>query len=477
MSQAPRRINTQRSLNRPTEQRPTEVPLKGQPDFFQEEPSVPHVEQRTRPAAPAGHGGNGGNGTPPRGGAHAAPSEPPRRRSKAKKKKKTPMWLPLAVTLAVVAVISGVVIYAASMVNKVEENIKPEENAASLVEEIQTLEEYKGDVVNILVCGIDYEEGRAYSSDGTNDGMTDMILYCQFDIKGGALRMLQIPRNSLVATKGRKVNLSNGKTYAVSNYQINSVALSNDGNIAALAEVIYDQYKLPIDYYVTIDMQALVEMVDNFGGIEVYIPHDMSFAGSALKQGYRNLDGSSAEFFVRCRHGEGYSNSDIDRLNMQRYFYAGLFKRVRSMGITDVLSQLDLVFSNYIHTDMDLTTIAKMLVSFTRIDSANIMLAQTPVFMGVPNVGKTDSFDGYSCVVPDAGSIAELLNTYFRNYTGPVSAEELNLVTNDWPHGTASTSANVQFVGQLDKESDDAILSGDTDVAGATTTDGQAAGQ
>ena len=477
MSQAPRRINTQRSLNRPTEQRPTEAPLKGQPDFFQEEPSVPHVEQRTRPAAPAGHGGNGGNGTPPRGGAHAAPSEPPRRRSKAKKKKKTPMWLPLAVTLAVVAVISGVVVYAASMVNKVEENIKPEDSAASLVEEIQTLEEYKGDVVNILVCGIDYEEGRAYSSDGTNDGMTDMILYCQFDIKGGALRMLQIPRNSLVATKGRKVNLSNGKTYAVSNYQINSVALSNGGNIAALAEVIYDQYKLPIDYYVTIDMQALVEMVDNFGGIEVYIPHDMSFAGSALKQGYRNLDGSSAEFFVRCRHGEGYSNSDIDRLNMQRYFYAGLFKRVRSMGITDVLSQLNLVFSNYIHTDMDLTTIAKMLVSFTRIDSANIMLAQTPVFMGVPNVGKTDSFDGYSCVVPDAGSIAELLNTYFRNYTGPVSAEELNLVTNDWPHGTASTSANVQFVGQLDKESDDAILSGDTDVAGATTTDGQAAGQ
>ena len=477
MSQAPRRINTQRSLNRPTEQRPTEAPLKGQPDFFQEEPSVPHVEQRTRPAAPASHGGNGGNGTPPRGGAHAAPSEPPRRRSKAKKRKKTPMWLPLAVTLAVVAVISGVVIYAASMVNKVEENIKPEENAASLVEEIQTLEEYKGDVVNILVCGIDYEEGRAYSSDGTNDGMTDMILYCQFDIKGGALRMLQIPRNSLVATKGRKVNLSNGKTYAVSNYQINSVALSNDGNIAALAEVIYDQYKLPIDYYVTIDMQALVEMVDNFGGIEVYIPHDMSFAGSALKQGYRNLNGSAAEFFVRCRHGEGYSNSDIDRLNMQRYFYAGLFKRVRSMGITDVLSQLDLVFSNYIHTDMDLTTIAKMLVSFTRIDSANIMLAQTPVFMGVPNVGKTDSFDGYSCVVPDAGSIAELLNTYFRNYTGPVSAEELNLVTSDWPHGTASTSANVQFVGQLDKQSDDAILSGDTDVAGATTTDGQAAGQ
>ena len=455
MSQTPRHINTDRSLSRPGQA--ARAPQAAPEQNTRSTAGAQHAPPPRRPAQPD----MGGN-------------DAPRRR---KKKKKTPVWLPMAVTLAVLAVISGVVVYAVNMMNKVEENLKPEENATSLVEEIQTLEEYKGDVVNILVCGIDYEEGRAYSSDGSNDGMTDMILYCQFDIKGGALRMLQIPRNSLVATQNRKITLSNGKTYSATNYQINSVALSNGGDIAALAEVIYDQYKLPIDYYVTIDMQALVEMVDNFGGIEVYIPHDMSFAGSVLKQGYRNLDGASAEFFVRCRHGEGYANSDIDRLNMQRYFYAGLFKRVRSMGVTDVIAQLPLIFNNYIHTDMDLTTIAKMLVSFTRIDSANIMLAQTPVFMGVPNVGKTSSFDGYSCVVPDAGSIAELLNTYFRNYTGPVSAEEMNLVTNNWPHGTASTSANVQFVGQLDKESDDAILSGDTDVAGATTTDGQAAGQ
>lgn len=462
MSQAPRRINTDRSLNRPDQA------AKAAP-----RPAAGTTGTSGRPAA--GSTSGSGRSAPPRHSAQPARQvEPPRRR---KKKKKTPLWLPFAVVMAVIAVVSGVVVYGVSMLNKVEDSLRPDDSTPTIQEEVKTAEEYKGDVVNILVCGIDYEEGRNYSDASSNDGMTDMILYCQFDIKNGALHMLQIPRNSLVATQNRKITLSNGKTYAASNYQINSVALSNGGSIAALAEVIYDQYKLPIDYYVTVDMQALVEMVDNFGGIEVYIPHDMSFAGSALKKGYRNLDGTSAEFFVRCRHGQGYSNSDIDRLNMQRYFYAGLFKRVRSMGITDVLNQLPLVFNNYIHTDMDLTTIAKMLVSFTRIDSANIMLAQTPVFMGVPNVGATESFDGYSCVVPDAGSIAELLNTYFRNYTGPVSADELNLVTDSWPHGTASTSANVQFVGQLDKESDDAILSGDTDVAGATTTDGQPVGQ
>ena len=456
MSQTPRHINTDRSLKRP--ERAADAPR--------------HAASSTDAKQSTG----GAHNEPPRRPAQGSgQNEPPRRRNK---KKKTPLWLPFAVVMAIIAVISGVVVYGVSLLNKVEDSIRPDDSTPTIEEEVKTDEEYKGDVVNILVCGIDYEEGRNYSNDPTsNDGMTDMILYVQFDIKNGALRMLQIPRNSLVTTKNKKITLSNGKTYAATNYQINSVAISNGGSIAALADVIYDQFRLPIDYYVTVDMQALVDMVDNFGGIEVYIPHDMSFAGSVLKQGYRNLDGASAEFFVRCRHGEGYANSDIDRLNMQRYFYAGLFKRVRSMGVTDVIAQLPLIFNNYIHTDMDLTTIAKMLVSFTRIDSANIMLAQTPVFMGVPNVGKTSSFDGYSCVVPDAGSIAELLNTYFRNYTGPVSAEEMNLVTNNWPHGTASTSANVQFVGQLDKESDDAILSGDTDVAGATTTDGQAAGQ
>ena len=406
MSQTPRHIRTDRSLNRP-DQAASAAP---------------------RRAAASGQG-------PVQGGAHSEPprrpaqsqSEPPRRR---KKKKKTPIWLPLAVVLAVIAVVSGVVVYAVSLVNRVEDSLRPDDSTPTIQEEIKTAEGYKGDVVNILVCGIDYEEGRAYGDAESNDGMTDMILYVQFDIKGNALRMLQIPRNSLVTTANKKVTLSNGKTYAASNYQINSVALSNGGSIAALADVIYDQYRLPIDYYVSVDMQALVEMVDNFGGIEVYIPHDMSYGGSKLLKGYRNLDGASAEFFVRCRHGDGYANSDIDRLNMQRYFYAGLFKRARAMGITDILNQLPLVLEkHYIKTDMDITTIAKLLVSFLKVDSANIILAQTPVFMGVPNMGKTDSFAGYSCVVPDASSIAKLLNQYFCTYTGPIDVSEMNLVT------------------------------------------------
>ena len=55
MSQGPRHINTDRSLNRPTEQRPTEasalhqVSLSGQPDFFQNEQPAPRKKGKGKP--------------------------------------------------------------------------------------------------------------------------------------------------------------------------------------------------------------------------------------------------------------------------------------------------------------------------------------------------------------------------------------------------------------------------------------------
>ena len=67
MSQGPRHINTDRSLNRPTEQRPTEasalhqVSLSGQPDFFQNEQPAPQRPEPPRQSTGGGRGGNGGS--------------------------------------------------------------------------------------------------------------------------------------------------------------------------------------------------------------------------------------------------------------------------------------------------------------------------------------------------------------------------------------------------------------------------------
>ena len=119
MSQAPRRINTDRSLNRPDQA------AKAAP-----RPAAGTTGTSGRPAA--GNTSGSGRSAPPRHSAQPArQAEPPRRR---KKKKKTPLWLPFAVVMAVIAVVSGVVVYGVSMLNKVEDSLRPDDSTPTIQE-------------------------------------------------------------------------------------------------------------------------------------------------------------------------------------------------------------------------------------------------------------------------------------------------------------------------------------------------------
>ena len=385
-----------------------------------------------------------------RSGSGAASGRAPKRRRKSR----VPVWLPLVIVLCIIGAGAFVVI---RYVNGLLNAVAPDSGAASIAQEVQTAEEYKGDVVGILLCGIDYSGTETETSDGSNDGLTDMIMYFQFDVKNKKINMLQIPRNTYV---GATITCSatTGKTYKSMNGQINAVMRSNtdDNNNpspAALADVIANNYKLPVDYYATINMDALKAMVDQFHGIEIYVPQTISYRGSKIEEGYHTLMSDEVEFLVRDRHS--YADSDISRMNMQRYFYAGLFRRVRSASLTEILT-LAPVVANYVTTNMDMKTMISLAVSFLKVDSANIMVCQAPMYTAV------DGYKGQSMLVADREDIADLLNTYFRDYTGEVAASELNFA--DWNHTTTATSPNVQYMGQLDKQADDAVAAGDTTV-------------
>ena len=99
-------------------------------------------------------------------------------------------------------------------------------------------------------------------------------------------------------------------------------------------------------------------------------------------------------------------------------------------GIADAVNQLPLVFNNY-NTDMDTypTTIAEMLVSFTRIDSGNIHALGADAWFSwaCPMWARPRGFEMVTLCGAGWRSLAELLDAYFRNFTGPVSAGELTL--------------------------------------------------
>lgn len=292
------------------------------------------------------------------------------------------------------------------------------------------------DVYNLLLVGIDYEGGRETQN-------TDMILYVRLDVKNGKASMLQIPRDSYVGSL----------TEAGSEGKINGLLANGpdrDNPINNLASMVEEQFHLPVDNYISVDMEGFVSIVDALGGVWVNVPRDMQYEGAFLGAGYKCLTGTDVEFFVRNRSGEGFARGDPDRLINQRLFYAGLFKRMKEMSAGDLVSLLPSIES-YINTDYSAVDLLGLAQALRGIPSENIVFCMAPgatTVLGVWNADPEGSrsvyqldwygrqiwqpsddpenTEGGSMVAdPENPGIANLLNQYFRADGSIVTADEL----------------------------------------------------
>lgn len=357
-------------------------------------------------------------------------------------KKKKAWWKVLLATLLVLVLIFGGTM--ALIVNA----LRPETGGNITFNQLlNTPKEFAGKEINILLVGIDRstEDGMGEDSQ-SNDGMTDMIMWMHFNNETGEVKMLQIPRNIFVTTDS---------SYS-GNYQINAIAKTQGSNgynnLNALCEEVSKEFQISIDGYVSIRLEKLVELVDILGGVYCYIPQDMSYGGSALEQGYRNLDGAAAEFLLRNRHS--YANSDLGRLNTQRYFYAAMFAKLRSMTAWDIAKNLPFYLS-MVDTSLSISDLISVAVSLMNVSSDKIMLAQIPVYMGqiYYPIGTTQN----DVVVVARQEAADLLNTYYRENTGPVDASKLQVVDNVLDiSGRSPSDPNVQFMADINEQVNDA---------------------
>ena len=432
-----------------------DAPAAGGIQMEQPQPAKRRAPEAEIPTEQTTHrtksGGGGGrkpprDDEPPRGKKHGKKGGNDPYSAKGKKKKKKGLWWKiLLVTLLVILLIFGGA-YAMIM-----SAIAPEGGAIKISQLINTPKEFQGKELNILVTGVDRSStgdlsaGAANDTD-VNDGMTDMILYVHFNNETGELKMLQIPRDTLVTTD-RSVS---------GNYRINGVAKTqgsnNNNNMAALCELVADQFQLPIDGYMTIRLEMLVELVDLFGGVELYVPQTMDYGGSHLDGGYQTLNGAACEFLLRTR--KIYPDGDIGRLNMQRQFYAALFRKLKSIGNIWDVARLTPAVLNYMETDLSASQLVSFAVSLLKVDSSKIMICQLPVKMG-------QQYNGESVVYAARQEDADLLNQYFRENTGTVDASALNLCDSAAElgfdiSGLTATEPNIQQMGGLMSEADEA---------------------
>lgn len=388
----------------------------------------------------------GSGGKPPR-----KPGSSPKGNGKGKKtKKKRAWWKTLLAVVLVLVIIFGAAF--AIIMNALKPNGGI--NGTTISSIVNTPKAYQGKEFNLLVVGIDRstENGTA-SSDGTNDGMTDMIMWLHFDNENQSVSMLQIPRNIMVTTDAR----------VSGNYQINGVAKtqgsSGYNNIDALAQLLYDQFKLECDGYVSVRLEALSELIDILGGIDVNVPEAIDYrkvqggGNSYLPAGYQRLTGAQAEFFLRAR--KTYGTSDLKRLEVQRYFYSALFARLRSMTVVDIARMLPFMLS-YVETDLSVSELVSVAVSMLKIHSDKICLARVPVYMGGNLVWPQNVEKPNSVVVVAKQETADVLNQYFRSADRQVDASELNVCEALSTSGMTPQDAAVKVMNDLNKEVVDA---------------------
>lgn len=454
---APRR--GQQSAPRPQAQAPVQqaAPVGG--IRLEEAAAQPRRAKHTDAPQPAAHkprtaaGGNGGSRKPPRAEDDAPRKAKGRKSGKkggsgkggnGKKKKKIRWWQILLITLLVIALIFG------GAFALIMGAIAPESGNIKLNQLINTPKEFQGKELNFLMVGIDrssQKEGDDLNDAGVDDGNTDMILYVHFNNETGEMKMLQIPRDTMVTT-----DRSVSGNYRINNIAKTQAADSNSMNMAALCTQVSNMYQLPIDGYMTIRLEMLVQLVDTFGGIELYVPQEMDYKGSHLDQGYQTLNGDACEFLLRTRHI--YNNGDIGRLNMQRQFYSALFRRLKSIGNIWDVAKLTPAVLNYMETSLSASQLVSFAVSMLKIDSSKIMICQMPIKMA-------EKYNGQAVVYPARQEDADILNQYFRENTGFVDASALQLcddasVLGFDLSGYTATDANVQYMGQLNQEAADA---------------------
>lgn len=114
---------------------------------------------------------------------------------------------------------------------------------------------------------------------------------------------------------------------------------------------------LDIQYYVYVDFQGFIKLVDAIGGVDFYVEKNMKYSDAAdghvydidLKKGQQHLDGEKALQYVRFRHD---AMSDFTRTERQRNFMKAIADKMKTgwnlVRLPDILGKV----TPYVETNL-----------------------------------------------------------------------------------------------------------------------------
>ncbi len=152
-----------------------------------------------------------------------------------------------------------------------------------------------------------------------------------------------------------------------------------DPGLAALRDVISNLIDLPIDYYMMVNMEGFVDVIDAIGGVEVMVAEPYHVAVSApsedspkakvnVEPGLNRLTGLEALAYSRWRIG----SSDYDRMQRQRCLIRAAADQADPLTVARSFHALADVIERSVVTDIPLILLPDLVDILGRIDMHRI---------------------------------------------------------------------------------------------------------
>ncbi len=264
---------------------------------------------------------------------------------------------------------------------------------------IEELRGEKGNRINILFLGI--------GGEGHNGGeLTDTIMIASIKPQEKEAALLSFPRDMYVQIPETNINT-----------KINAIKIFGDRNtkkngIDLIKKVANEISGLDIHYYIQLDFQGFTKIIDDLGGIDVYLKTGINdptypnfnrgYDPFYIEQGWHRLDGATALKVARSRHS---TMGDFDRIERQQTIIkSSKQKSFEKYSKFDIIAFKNILnsLSNNLKTDIQLKElprfykIAKEIKNHqitAEIIDTKIYLNRTHVGMGYTLQAKDDNYN------------------------------------------------------------------------------------
>jgi LCP family protein required for cell wall assembly len=255
------------------------------------------------------------------------------------------------------------------------------------------------EIFTVLIAGQD--------NVGTH-GLTDTLMLARIDSENGTIDVVSIPRDTRA-----DVNWPGPK--------INTVFAMTGGSIDRLMEEVEKLVGFMPDFYVVLDLQAFVELVDVLGGVRLNVPFRMQYSDPYdspplhinLDPGAQTLTGEQAMHIVRYRTADG----DLGRVQRQQTFLQAV--ATESLRIRNVprVPALVAIFAEHVETNLPLAGMVYLGQQMMGAGDEDLNFHTMP----------TEAF-GYD-LVPLLEPWLDIINGHLNPHPVPVTLENLRLYT------------------------------------------------